>query len=257
MKLHVDVFGNGPNLVMLHGWGMHSALWLDLARQLARDYCITLIDLPGHGDSPAYQVPLTLTHLSDLIATHLPDRCHLLGWSLGGLVAQQLAGHQTDRVGKLILVASNVSFVKTDHWPYGLAASVLHDFALRLQQDSKTTLQRFVALQVMGCTDERHLLRHIQSTLRQRSQACRQALDDGLQILRSSDLRAAFMQLQIPLLIIAGSQDRITPPHAATAMQSLNTNCHSCVIDGAGHAPFLSHPDQCLAAIRNHLQDTA
>lgn len=255
MTLHCDVSGSGPNLVLLHGWGMHSALWQGISHELANNYRITQIDLPGHGLSPGYQTPLTLSQLTDQVAKYCPDQYHLMAWSLGGLIAQKLATQQVERIEKLILIASNACFVQTQQWPHALAAPILQGFAERLQEDTHNTLQRFIALQVMGCNNERSLLRKTQTFLKQRGPACKQALIDGLDILRRTDLRSNLAQIKCPLLMIAGNKDRITPAQAFLAMQTLSAQSQTYIIEGAGHAPFLSHPELFLNAVRNHLQE--
>lgn len=54
-NIHVRIFGNGPNLVLLHGWGMHSSIWTSVHERLAQYFCLHLIDLPGHGFSSSVQ----------------------------------------------------------------------------------------------------------------------------------------------------------------------------------------------------------
>ena len=46
--LKVDVYGSGPDLVLLHGWGMHGGLWSDWADELGEWFRVTVVDLPGH-----------------------------------------------------------------------------------------------------------------------------------------------------------------------------------------------------------------
>ena len=51
MSLHVEYEGAGPDLVLLHGWAMHSGIWRDVRERLARHFRLHLVDLPGHGRS--------------------------------------------------------------------------------------------------------------------------------------------------------------------------------------------------------------
>jgi pimeloyl-[acyl-carrier protein] methyl ester esterase len=51
MSLHVETLGSGAPLVLLHGWGMHGGVWTDVAQQLAEEFCVHVVDLPGHGFS--------------------------------------------------------------------------------------------------------------------------------------------------------------------------------------------------------------
>ncbi|MEZ5623317.1 MAG: alpha/beta fold hydrolase [Nitrosomonas sp.] len=50
--MHCEILGNGPDLVLLHGWAMHGGVWRGVREQLAMKYRVHLFDLPGHGLSP-------------------------------------------------------------------------------------------------------------------------------------------------------------------------------------------------------------
>ena len=86
MSLYVETLGCGPDLVLLHGWGMNGAVWRHVAAHLAEDYCVHLVDLPGHGRSGMVE-PYTLDELVREIDAAFPLPLHVVGWSLGGAVA--------------------------------------------------------------------------------------------------------------------------------------------------------------------------
>ena len=67
--LHVESFGSGPPLVLLHGWAMHSGVWGDLPARLGSRFRVHAVDLPGHGFS-APIMPLTLDAMVDVVAAH-------------------------------------------------------------------------------------------------------------------------------------------------------------------------------------------
>jgi len=81
--LHIETSGQGPDLVLLHGWAMHSGIWGSVRDSLAQRFRLHLVDLPGHGLSPMCE-PGTLEHLTGIVADILPENCMLGGWSLGG-----------------------------------------------------------------------------------------------------------------------------------------------------------------------------
>ena len=66
--MFIKQMGQGPDLVMLHGWSMHSGVWQPLAELLAKQFTLHLIDLPGHGQSAwqaeALQIDKLLNHLA-------------------------------------------------------------------------------------------------------------------------------------------------------------------------------------------------
>ena len=88
--LHVETAGNGPPLVLLHGWAMHSGIWGPLVGRLARRFRVHAVDLPGHGHSPLAG-SFTLEGASTAVATSIPfdaGPLTVFGWSLGGLIAR-------------------------------------------------------------------------------------------------------------------------------------------------------------------------
>jgi pimeloyl-[acyl-carrier protein] methyl ester esterase len=260
MKLHQHSIGHGPDLVLLHGWGLHSGIWSagrnSLAEQLAQHYRITMIDLPGHGHSDGLgHNGFTFDATVAAIAAQLPPTAMLLGWSLGGLLAQRLACQRPQQVSRLILLASTARFTRADDWPGALPTATLDNFGLALVEDPQATIQRFLALQVRGSDNERQQLRILKQALAERPQARAEALRSGLDILRQVDLRPGLADIAQPTLLIFGQHDRIVPASAGPAMAGSLPQVHSLTLAGAGHAPFLSHPAQTGQAILEFLND--
>lgn len=75
---------------------MHSGIWSGVQEQLSQQFRLHLIDLPGHGLSPASE-PGTLNHLVEIITKILPEHCIVGGWSLGGQIAMELALREPKR----------------------------------------------------------------------------------------------------------------------------------------------------------------
>ncbi len=256
MNLHVQHLGSGPDLVLLHGWGLHGGVFTTLAEQLASRFRISLIDMPGHGSSPPPQQTLDLAGLTERVASAAPSRATWLGWSLGGMVAAQLALTTPTRVEKLILVNSSPRFVTAADWPWAMDPAVLASFALALQEDYHGTLQRFLSLQIAtGTAEGRHNLRQLREMVLQFPTPAVQALRDGLAILRFADLRAQFSSLHLPSLFILGERDRLVPAAVGPAVNDLLTTARIEVIKGASHVPFLSHQRQFLTVVSAFLED--
>jgi pimeloyl-[acyl-carrier protein] methyl ester esterase len=108
--LYTNIEGQGRPLVLLHGWGMNSHVWQPILPALAQRAQVITIDLPGHGANS--HLPLgTLESVVEQLAEHIPPDAIIMGWSLGGLIAQALAHALPERVAALILVASTPKFV--------------------------------------------------------------------------------------------------------------------------------------------------
>jgi len=248
--LRVEVQGCGPDLVMLHGWGMHSAVWSAWVNTLKNYFRVHCVDLPGHGHSGISPEDTLEAWASESMQV-VPEGAWWLGWSLGGLVAQQAAFMFPHAVRGLVLVAGTPRFVKAAGWPYGVDGEVFDQFARQLEDDPERTLMRFLALQVRGARDSAATLRDLRSSLRQRPLAHAVTLRSGLEILSGSDLRDVTAASPLPVHWLLGERDTLID----SAMQA-DLRGTVRVIPGAGHAPFLSHPEDCTACLRSWLLDS-
>ncbi len=244
MSLHVESRGRGRDLVMLHGWGMHSGVWGTCHERLASRYRVTLVDLPGHGRSSFSGAEMrTLSSLAAAIAEVVPAGAIWLGWSLGGMVALRAATDLGKRVAGLVVVATNPSFVRRSGWPWAQEAEVLDGFARDLEREYRGLLLRFLALQTRGSEGAHPQLRILRKQLFSYGKPDLRALAAGLELLKRCDLRRELSTLALPALVVAGSNDTLVPAEAAVRLAGLLANARLEVIAGAGHAPFLSHPD--------------
>lgn len=244
--LHVQTLGHGPDLVLLHGWGLHGGVFAPLAERLADDFTLHVVDLPGHGLSRDSTVPLALGPGSQAIARQVPEGALWLGWSLGGLFALQAALTRPDLRG-LVLVASSPRFVAAPDWPRGTPASALAGFADDLRNDYAGTIGRFLALDLVDAPGNPQVLRR---QLLARGAPAPQAIRDGLDVIETTDLRPALASLPVPSLWLAGHRDRMVSPAAMHAAAALAPQARFGEIPGAGHAPFLARPDDVADQLR-------
>jgi pimeloyl-[acyl-carrier protein] methyl ester esterase len=237
--IHTETFGNGKPIVLVHGWAMHSGLWRSFAKELAKHYQVTLVDLPGHGRSEAV-TPFTLETVSDTLVDAVTDeRCCWLGWSLGAAFVLEIARRFPERVNKLILLAGTPCFVKKPGWP-GMDERVLDSFAESLQQDSQATLLRFLSLQIKGVDDQKSALETLKTLVFETPAPDQLTLQESLVILKQTDLRHEFASIKVPVSIVLGQLDTLIPVAVAGKMQELLPEIDLTIIDRAGHVPFLS-----------------
>lgn len=109
-RVFVRTVGEGQPLLLINGLGAHSAMWETLERSLT-GFRIVEFDLPGAGQSDTPRTPVSVERLAVLatsIMDHFEmDRPDVLGYSMGGIVAQQLAANHPKRVRRLVLLASS------------------------------------------------------------------------------------------------------------------------------------------------------
>jgi len=254
MSLHIEVMGSGEPLVMLHGWGMHGGIWGEAAARLAKAYEVHLVDLPGHGASPPPDA-FTLESVVDQLVATFEQPVTVIGWSLGGIIAQRWAAHAPDKIMRVVLLASTPSFAEHGNWDCGMPQETLAQFAAELEKNFAATLRRFLSLQVRGSEGERELLGKLREQLFSRGEPHLDALRGGLQILRDADLRSALPTIKQPSLVIVGERDKLTPPEASYYMADKMLNARMVEIAGAAHAPFLSHPEIFIEHVKSFLHE--
>ncbi len=250
MRLHVDRCGHGPDLVLLHGWGMHSGAWADCLPALGARFSVHAIDLPGHGHSG------TVGEFDDAVeavAASMPASALVCGWSLGGLVAQRLAQCHPERVQALALVGSTPCFVQRDDWSAAMKACDLEAFAAALDHDAGAALGEFVRLNAVGGARSREAIRALASRVNERGTPRVRALATALRWLRETDLRAAAPQLAAPTVILHGARDTVAPVQAARWLGACLPRARLVEIADGAHVPFLTHREAFVGALESLL----
>ena len=253
MTLFTQTSGDGPDLVLVHGWGLSGGVWDTLAVLLEPRFRVTRVDLPGYGRS-AWQGEESVDALARAVLECVPERAAWLGWSLGGLVAARAALDSPARIARLVLVAATPSFVCRPGWTAAMEPGLLEAFARDLRRDYLRTLQRFLALQVRGSESGETVLRELRARLLQRGEPVPEALMAGLGILRDTDLRARLAAIACPALWLMGARDTLVPEAAARQAAVRMPDARVEVISGAGHAPFLARPAEAAGIIGDFLR---
>jgi pimeloyl-[acyl-carrier protein] methyl ester esterase len=255
-RLHVERAGAGPDLVLLHGWSLHGGMWGPWLDRLAEHASLHAVDLPGHGRSAWPEDTRDLRTLANHVLPAIPRGATVLGWSLGGMVALELARRHPEFVNALVLVATTPKFLAGDGWEHGMRPDVLDGFARSLAGDYHGTVQNFLALQALGDEHAGQALRSLRSQLASHGEPDPRALAAGLEILRDADLRDDLPRIAQPALVIAGDRDRVTPPSAGSALAAALPSARFCLVERAGHAPFLSHAGEVLREVLPFLART-
>ena len=202
--LYTEVHGSGPTLVLLHGWGLNVRVWDGLAAALCDRFRIVTVDLPGHGRSAWLPQRSSLeeqaAQVGETVAA-IAGEYSLLGWSLGGQIALQLAAARGDSVirrpgpephrdphphpdtrpdphrhlqprpaagaamNRLVLIAATPRFVAGPDWPHGAPAERLAAQAAGLRTDYRRTVSDFLELQVRGSAGGAEALEQLRGAL--------------------------------------------------------------------------------------------
>ena len=229
-RVHYYAMGpaSGPPVVLVHGLGGRSEDWRNLAPYLVRaGYRVYLPDLVGYGQSEqpsgfSYSVDDeagVVVGLFDVLGLKQVD---LGGWSMGGWIVQRVAAEQPDRVRKLMLFDSAGLLVKPD-WDTGLftprnASELAELDALLIPHPP--VVPDFVARDILRLSNHNAWVIH-------------RALATMLTGRDATDSLLA--QLRMPVLIVWGQVDRITPLSEGETMHKLIPQSQLDLIPDCGH----------------------
>lgn len=229
-RVHYYVEGpaSGPLVVLVHGLGGRSEDWRELAPYLAKvGYRVYMPDLPGYGrsDKPAdfsYSVPDEADVVVSLMDALGLKRVDLGGWSMGGWIAQRVASGHAERVRRLMLFDSAGLLLKPD-WDTRLftpnTAGEL-DQLDALLMPHPPTIPAFIAQDILRSS-------------RRSAWVVKRALASMLTGRDTTD--KLLPELKMPVLIVWGMEDRITPLSEGEAMHRLVPQSELEVIAGCGH----------------------
>ncbi|NWG85977.1 MAG: pimeloyl-ACP methyl ester esterase BioH [Hydrogenophilaceae bacterium] len=242
-------------VTLLHGWGLHGGIW-DALRAALPEQEMHAPDLPGYGGRASI-APYSVEALADAIAPDLPEAGLLLGWSMGGMVALALAARHPGKVKALVLVATTPAYVNRAGWDKGLTPELLQGFAEGVQSDYRATLLRFLSLQARGGDAAREVIGRLRESVFARGEPSATVLAEGLELLRTVDLREQVKQVEAPTLVLHGGYDGLCLPEAAQWLAERLPRARLALQPKAAHAPFLSHPEWFVEELKGFLREHA
>ena len=241
-------------LSLLHGWGLNARVFDPLLPHLEDSLRADAVDLPGHGDAAWHDEDFE--QQVERLAGQLDDGW-LLGWSMGGLYAIELATRYPQRFPGLLLVASNPCFVQRPDWPCAVEPRLFEEFAAGLIADWQGTIRRFIGLQLQGDRAQRSLIRQVTEALQQGGAPHPEALRAGLDLLKQKDTRqrlAGLARNGHPVHALYGGLDRLAPPCLARELPRLAPSIGVECWPRCAHAPFLSATDAFADWIRQSVE---
>ena len=240
LNLHYQQHGRGEALVLLHGLGSSSYDWEFQVPAFSKYYRVIAPCLRGFGDSDKPAGPYSISQYArDVIGLldHLGiARCHVLGFSMGGAVAFQMAVDQPERLHSLIVVNSQPSF-ELDHWRKHLMVITRIGMASVLGMERMT---RYVAKRLFPLPDQQHLRDRMMERHAKNQKASYLA---ALQALAGWSVKDRIHQLYVPTLIVAGEHD-YSPLTEKQTYVSLIPRARLAVIRGTRHGTLFEKPDE-------------
>ncbi len=250
--LAIETIGTGKQpLVLIHGWAMHGGIFAPLVRALSNDFSLHVVDLPGHGHSRDSALPLDPAAVCRALRGRIPPGALWVGWSMGGLFALEATRDAMLAPRALSLLSSTPRFVQAPDWPQGMPAAQFDAFEQALGTDYRATVERFLALEVLGDIHAQTDLRALRHEIFARGTPDPAKLREGLGLLARTDLREALQAVVLPTLWVAGRRDRVVPPEAQRLAAASMPQARYLELPRAAHAGFIGHPDAVAAALRD------
>lgn len=238
-----------PRLVLLHGVGLDHTMWAPVVELLADRFDVVAPTLLGHGDRPPAPAETTLGDLADDVAKAITPGSHLVGFSLGALVAQHLALQRPELVASLTLV-STVCRRTPEERDAVLARLDLAeaDFAA----SAAASLHRWYD----GTGVDEQLVRRTEATLLANDPASFLAC---YRVFATADAQIAddLHRIAVPTLAITGELDSGSTPDMTRRLAETMPDCRTVVVPVARHMLPVQRPDELVAALTAFLGEHA
>ena len=257
LRWHVQVQGDGPVLLLLHGTGAATHSWRDIAPRLAAHFTVVAPDLPGHGFSgPLVRERSGLPGMADAVSALMQalglDARLVVGHSAGAAISAQLALAPGSTVRRLAWI--NPALLPFDGWPGLLFAPLARWMAQR------PLVARLAAWHAKDAHAVHRLIAGTGSTLDERGVECYRRLvarpghvAGALAMMAGWDLAPllqALPRLDVPVLVLVGTADRTVPPAQADTVATRLREVRLQRLPGLGHLAHEERPDEIAAALR-------
>jgi pimeloyl-ACP methyl ester carboxylesterase len=249
LNLHYQQHGRGEVLLLLHGLGSSSYDWEFQVPAFSKHFQVLAPCLRGFGDSDKPPGPYSIAqYASDVLGLldHLGvERCHVLGFSMGGAIAFQMAVDRPERVNSLIVVNSQPSF-ELDHWRKHLMVITRMGMASVFGMDrmARYVAKRLFPLPEQKALRDRMVERHVKNQ--------KASYLAALQALAGWSVKDRIQQLYAPTLVIAGEHD-YSPLEEKRRYVQLIPNARLEVIKGSRHGTLFERPDEVNRSVLDFL----
>ncbi len=252
VSLAYEIQGSGPLTVFLHGIGGNRTNWYNQLEHFSDHFCAVTWDARGYGASADSPQPLKFSDYADdlrRLLDHLrAERAHIVGLSMGGMIAQDFYSRMPERVATLALVDTSAGF--------GAASEEeRRDFlARRLDPLEKGLTPSDIAPGVVQVLASQYATPAAREQLIASLSALRvEPYKQALHAIVTTDFRTLVPTIAVPTLVLVGEDDIVTPPPASEFLARNIPGAVLAKIPQAGHLTNIEKPQEFNAALRQFL----
>lgn len=238
INVSYNVSGDGQPLILITGFASAQNLWYSQVRAFSRDYRVVTFDNRGFGKSDNPPGPFTTKMLAgDTIARLGIEKAHILGGSMGGMAAQEIAIEYPGRLDKLILSSTSAGGQPLQDMLFGLIEAATPGWTRSRPDLASANLQKFMVAMASRSFNGKLYQVLIMPLVRLQARLGRVKVPVGqLQAMLSHNALERLDRIQAPTLVLTGSEDRVMPAHSSEVLASGIKSAKLVVIEGGAHA---------------------
>lgn len=238
------------NALLLHGWAANHHVFDEIKVALPEYHCITP-DLPGHGLCP-FDGLFDLSKIAKQYADMLTEPTHILGWSMGGVIAMIMAAQYAHKVRTLTIISSFACYQYHTDYPIGFRQPYLHHAAEVFSGEFAQQMAAFLQLELLDNMQKKRLAEWVYKLTKYGTPT---ALQAAAQAVIDSDIRALLPSIHCPTLLVFGARDRMTPPSMGEYLHQHIARSVWHLLPKGTHMPFLAQAKTVIPLIKKHWQE--
>ncbi|TSA47661.1 MAG: alpha/beta fold hydrolase [Deltaproteobacteria bacterium] len=255
INLYYEIQGSGYPLILIRGLGSNADHWYCQAPVFSAHYSVVVFDNRGIGRSDIPDAPFTISEMAKdtvlLMDVLGIAKAHILGISMGGMIAQEIARRYGQRVNGLILACTHCGGVHAVQ----TAPGILEDLSESLFAGTQEAIQKGMKLLFSDRTIQQNpdVVQRYREVSKRFSPAV-QTLRHQIKAIQGHDTWEDLIHIQNPTLVLTGSEDVLIPPENSRILAERIPRAQLQVIEKVGHQLFIEEPDACNRAVLKFLR---
>lgn len=243
--------GEGPVIILLHGFLENSSMWKNYAAYFSANHKVICIDLPGHGKSAPFKHECSMSLMADAVHFVFKQEqaaiATIIGHSMGGYVTLSFADRYPECLNGFGLFHSTA-------FPDSEIKQKDRERAIKVLEKNPWI---FISEAIPNLFGKTHRAEFALGIEQMKQEALATSIEGATAALRGMKTRKDYTSLlqktRLPVLFIAGKEDNVTPADKSAAQIAMIKNVYAYLLDDCGHMGFIEQEKICREAIQKFL----